>query len=112
MVDKKTLLKKFELQTKTVHIEAIDGDVKIKKLSIAQRQEVNEVLFGDATFSGDAANVEIEVTRYNKAAKLGVSFGLVEPSLSVDEIEQMSEDANDFILEVFGSIQEFDTPKK
>ena len=112
MLDKESLVEKFALQTKTVTIESAGGDVKIKKLTIAQRQEVNDLLFGEAKVAQANKGVEVEVTRYNKAAKLAVSYGLVEPKLSIREIEKLSEDANDFIMEVFNAIQEFDEPKK
>ena len=112
MIDKESLFDKFSLQSKTVHIDSIDGEVKVKKLTIAQRQEVNDLLFGDAKVAKSGKNMEIEVARYNKAAKLAVSYGLSEPKLSMREIEKLSEDANDFIMEVFNAIQEFDEQKK
>ena len=112
MLDKDSILEKFALQTKTVQIEAVGGEVKIKKLTIAQRQEVNDLLFGESKIAASGKQMEIEVTRYNKAAKLAVSHGLIEPKLTMREIEKLSEDANDFINEVFNAIQEFDEPKK
>ena len=112
MLDKEAMQEKFALQTKTVQIEAIGDEVKIKKLTIAQRQEVSDLLFGDAKIAQSGKPMEIEVARYNKAAKLAVSHGLIEPKLTMREIEKLSEDANDFINEVFNAIQEFDEPKK
>lgn len=112
MLDKSAILEKFTLGTKTVALESIDGEVKIKRLNIAQRQEVNDVLFGEAKIQKAGKNMEIEVTRYNRAALLGVSYGLVEPKLTQREISQLSESANDFLNEVFNAIQEFDEPKK
>lgn len=112
MLDKETIIDKFALQTKTISLESIEGEVKIKKLTVAQRQEVNDILFGDAKVVGASRSVEVEVARYNKAAKLAVSYGLVEPKLSMRDIEKLSEDANEFIMEVFNAIQEFDEPKK
>ncbi len=112
MLDKEELLTKFGLGTKTVALESVDAEVEIKRLTIAQRQEVNEVLFGDAKIQKAGKNMEIEVTRYNKAALIGVSYGLTKPKLSTREISHLSENANDFIIEVFNAIQEFDEPKK
>lgn len=112
MLDKTSLIEKFSSQTKSVAIESIGDEVKIKKLTIAQRQEVNETLFGTSTIQKAGKQIDIEVARYNKAAKLAVSYGLVEPKLSLRDIEKLDEDAEQFINEVFNAIQEFDEPKK
>lgn len=111
MLNKDALLDKFTSQTKVVLIDSVDDEVKIKKLTIAQRQEVNDVLFGDEKI-GKAGKVDVGITNYNKAAKLAVSYGLVEPKLSIRDIEKLDDSANDFINEVFNAIQEFDEPKK
>jgi len=113
MLDKKEFLNKYEPQTKVIALECMDGaEVKIKKLSVSQRQEVNDVMFGDAKFASGSKKMEVEVTRYNKASKLGVAYGLIEPRLSVSELDKLSEDVTEFINEVFSAIQEFDVPKK
>lgn len=112
MLDRDSILEKFSLQTKVVTLDSVKEEVKVRKLTIAQRQEVNDLLFGDSKIAQSGKNVEIELARYNKAAKLAVSYGLVEPKLSMRELDKLSEDANDFIQEVFNAIQEFDEPKK
>lgn len=112
MIDKEALISKFASQTKTVDISSIDAEVKIKKLTIAQRQEVNDILFAGSTLKKEGESVEVGVANYNKAAKLGVAYGLVEPKLSKKEIDSLSDSASDFINEVFNAIQEFDEPKK
>lgn len=112
MLDKDALLEKFTSQTKTVHIEAVGDEVKIKKLTIAQRQEVNDILFGNAVIQKTGKNVEVGITNYNKAAKVAVSYGLVEPKLTLRDIEKLDDTAADFINEVFNALQEFDEPKK
>jgi len=106
------LLAKFGLQEKTVFIDSIGDNVKIKKLTISQREEVNEILFGDAKIQTGRKKMEVGIANYNKAAKLGVSFGLVEPKLTLSDIDKMSDDVSNFINEVFNAIQEFDEPKK
>lgn len=114
MINKKDLLEQFGIgESKTIKIEAIDGEVKIKKLTVAQRSEVNKKLFKDADPVELAkGQVAIDMVNFNEAAKLGVSYGLVEPNLSLRDIENMSENALDFINETFNAIQEFDEPKK
>lgn len=112
MLDKEALLEKFGSQTKVIEIESIGEEVKIKKLTIAQRQEVNDILFANAVIQKAGQPVEVEITNYNKAAKLATSYGLIEPKMSLRDIEKLSDDAADFINEVFNAIQEFDEPKK
>lgn len=112
MLDKESLLDKFTSQTKTVMIESVSDEVKIKKLTIAQRSEVNEVLFGEAKIQKAGKNIEVGVTNYNKAAKIAVSYGLIEPKLTLREIEKLDDTAEGFINEVFNALQEFDEPKK
>lgn len=111
-VSKETLLSNFELQTKEVELDSICETVKIKKLTIAQREEVNEILFGESKMQSSSKRVEIEISRYNKASKLAVSYGLVEPKLSLNDINKLSDSASEFISEVFNAIQDFDEPKK
>jgi len=112
MLDKNSLLDKFTSQTKVILIDSVDDEVKIKKLTIAQRQEVNDILFGDAKMAKAGKSIDVGITNYNKAAKLAVSYGLVEPKLSLRDIEKLDDSANDFINEVFNAIQDFDEPKK
>lgn len=112
MLDKNTLLEKYGTQSKIVTLKSVEADVKIQKLTIAQRQEVNDLLFGESKMQKAGKAMEVEVTRYQKASKLAVSYGLVDPKLTTREIEKLSEDAADFVDEVFNAIQEFDVPKK
>lgn len=112
MLEKSALLEKFSLQTKKVMIESVGEEVEIKKLSIAQRQEVNEILFGNVTVKEAGKQRDISISNYNKAAKLGVSYGLVSPKLTIHDLNKLADNAAEFINEVFNAIQEFDEPKK
>lgn len=112
MITKEELLDKYSLQTKTVNIKAINAEVKIKKLTIAQRQEVDELLFGDAVAEGASKGIKVEIARYKKAAKLAVSYALVEPELKPADLDRLNDNATDFINEVYAAIEEFDQPKK
>jgi len=106
------LLARFGLQEKTVFINSIQSEVKIRKLNLIQREEVNDILFSNTKFLTGMKKVQVPMLDLSKAAKVGVSYGLVEPVLTLNDIEKFSEDSNDFIMEVFNAIQEFDEPKK
>lgn len=110
MLNKDDLKAKFALQTKTLHVKCVDDEVRIRKLTISQRAKVDEIMFADTQVQGE--EIKVEINRYRKASKLAVCFALIEPELSLRDIDELGEDSVRFVDEVYSALVEFDVPKK
>lgn len=111
MLKKEQLIQIYEPQSKVVYIKAVKEEVRIRKLTLAQRARVQEAMFGDkaVTKTGD---VPVEINGFAQGSKLAVSFALLEPEMSVRDLDALGDNAVDFINEIYSELEEFDRPKK
>jgi len=102
----------FGKETKEIEIEAWDNTkVTIKKLTIGEQAKVQAVLLKDRDLA-NAKEGQVSIDSYNKSVQLIVSLCLVEPKFTVKEIQDMSSDIAEGIMEINNKISEWSTPKK
>ena len=110
---KQNLLNKFTNQTKTFRVESWDTDVTIKQLSIIQNIQLQAALFkGQSQENMRAGTLQVDMELMQKTNIHAVSLALVEPALSVKEIESMGADFLVGVNEVKAKIDNWDEPKK
>ncbi|UTJ05389.1 hypothetical protein [Arcobacter roscoffensis] len=111
MLKKEDILSKFTSSTKTYESKVFEGEqIKVKKLSISERVVVDGVMLKNAKFEGSKVT-KIPPSDYNKAAYIATAYGMVEPKMTLEEIESLDNNALPFAIEVFEQIQELDKPK-
>ena len=100
---------KFSLKTKKVKIKALDAEVEIQELTYAQSVEFSKRIINGFDENGKAdlnydelADIKIEK----------VSLGLVEPTMSIDELKKLSTQATKAIDEIAEAIDAFETELK
>ncbi len=111
MLDIQTLKDKFATQSKTIYVKAVDDEVRIRKLSIAQRARVDEIMF-DGVVTDSKGEVPISINNYRKATKLAISFALIEPEMSLKDLDELGDDSVKFIDEIYNALSEFDKAGK
>ncbi len=111
---KEELFGRFKAETKEVAVKAWDNDkVTIRKLTIREASEVKSLLMNNATSEQlSSGKLEISVGLLEHSQYLAVSYALVTPKLTIEEIESLPTDALTGISEIHDAINEWDVPKK
>ena len=113
MLDKSALLDKFKRNEKTLKVKAWGGEVVIQQLSIKEKSEIESMIYGNATPEQlRDGTYKIDMNALISSRLKAVSYCLVEPKLSVDDLETLTGDASEGINEVYKAIEEFNAPKK
>ena len=113
MSKKQDILDRFKTEEKEIHVEAWGTDVTIRRLTIEERQRVEEAMMGDATVSDSVdGKVAVKVTDLNASVYLAVSAALVQPRFKVAELKALSEDARPGINEIHRALEAWDQPGK
>lgn len=109
---KEDILNKFKPETKTIRVEAWGTEVKIRKLTIKERNEVDSLVLKD-TDAAEVADgkVKVDLKKANEAIIRKVSYALVEPKFKPAELESLSEEAFEGVLEIEKALNEWDKPK-
>jgi len=112
-MNKKDLLEKFKPKTKKIEVKGWDDTVEIRELSNAEFTEVQALMIGD-TSEKDVVNgkMEVSIRDVERSKFLAVSMSLVNPKLSVKELEGMGVSAKPGIEEIYSEITRFNSPKK
>jgi len=97
MLDSKTLKEKFAPTIKVVEVKEWDDEVKIKRLTVKETDEYISV----KKEKGDIP-----------ALYTAVSFCLVEPKMSADELMQLNEASLPGVEEIFTHLNEISKTKK
>ena len=114
MITKKDLLAQFTQATETFTVEAWNNaQVQLRKLTIKEQADINAILFGDIT----TANVEelstsISLSAMQDAQILTAHYALVEPKMSVNDINNLPIEALAGIAEIHEALSEWSNPKK
>jgi len=113
MINKKDLFKKFNPETKTVNVKAWgEAPVEIRKLTIKEQADVNSLLYGNLSIEeAQEGTAHIDITAVQEAQILSVSYALVNPQLSVDEIKSMPSDFLEGIGEISEALNSWSNPK-
>ncbi len=110
MLDRKNLLSGFTLDEKTIKVKAWeslgDNEVKVRKLSVKESSEINSILFDGAEPKDGQYLVQID--KLKKAQIATVNYALVEPSLTRNELERLSDEAHEGIAEIYTEVMNFD----
>lgn len=113
MIEKNALLEKFKRNQKKIKVKAWGEEVVIQQLSVKEKSEVESFILGDATPEelrngtfkiGMAAAIESRI--------LAVSYALVEPKMSVEDLNSLDASASEGLGEIYQAIEDFNTPKK
>lgn len=102
-------LSNFALKEKVVKIKAWDGEVKIRELTTKQRSEIIEIMQGDSLL--DEKGSSLKLSNLIKAQILTAHYGLVDPALSIKDIENLSESAFEGIKEINEAIESLSKKK-
>lgn len=111
---KQELFALYPAETKEIQVKAWNNNkVKIKKLTIKQDDEVQSMLMNNASV-GDlqGGKLEVSVGLLQKSQWLAVSYALIEPKLTVDELSGLPIDAQAGVGEIHEALQAWSKPKK
>ncbi|MDD5406013.1 MAG: hypothetical protein PHE73_03605 [Sulfurovaceae bacterium] len=113
-ITKEELFALYPAETKEMQVKAWQNmSVKIKKLTIKQDDEVQAMLMNNASANDlKDGKLEVSVSLLQKSQWLAVSYALVEPRLTVDEISSLPTDAFAGVSEIYDALQEWGKPKK
>jgi len=102
---------KFKNETKKIKIDG--EEVTIRRLTNKEANEVQEILLSDAS-SKEIENGEVKVSvgKLREVQLLAVSYALVEPKMSRDDLESLPEGSFDLISKIYEAVQNWDKPKK
>ena len=95
---------KYKSVEKMIKVKALDANVKIKTLSLADSKRVDEVLFRNGFKEDGSANFTMD--DITEAKLLKVSLSLVSPVMSVTELKALPSDAMDAVNEIAEAINE------
>lgn len=112
-MDKRELLKKFKPKSKKLHVKAWDETVEIRELNAGEFIEINSIIM-DGSVKEDLIDgkMNVSIANVEKAKFTRVSKALVNPKLSVEELESLGESAIAGINEINDEIGKFNAPKK
>lgn len=109
MLELKNLQEIYKTKEKVVTIKAWGGDVKIKELTTKQRSEIVEVMQGDSQI--DEKGAGLKLSNLTKAQVLTAHYALVEPAMSIKDIENLSESAFEGIKEINDEVEKLSKKK-
>lgn len=113
MLDKNALLGKFKRNEKTIQVKAWGDEVKIQQLSIKEKSEIEALIYGNATPKElEKGSFKIDIKLLMASRMKAVSYSLVEPLMSVDDLESLIGEASEGINEIYKEIEEYNVPKK
>lgn len=100
-----------KINEKVVKIPSWGGEVKIRPLSIKERGEVISVLQGDVDINDEWKPSNISLSAITKAQILTAHYALIEPKISVSELEDMPESAFAGIKEICDEVEKLNAKK-
>lgn len=106
------LLEKYKRATKTVEIKAWNTEVTLKQLSIKEGIEVQSILLDGQDLSKVKDKLQVDIVALTNSTVRTVSYALLEPKMSVKELESMGQDGLDGIQEIKQILDDWDKPKK
>ena len=119
MLNLEDIQKKVGVKTKSKTLKSVPGEVTIGELTIAQQEQVNDILFAHIDLSDEKHKnlkeddkIKIDPKNFIEAKRLTVSFGLIEPKMSLDDLKDLGTKGYALINEVYDAIKEFDSEKK
>lgn len=114
MGKKQDLLNKFKPKTKEIEVKAWGGiTVEIRELSISEVNDIQASMLENTPLDEiSKGKVNISIGKLEEAKTKAVSLALVEPKLSVDELNKMGVTAKDGVAEIYDAIKEMEQPKK
>lgn len=110
MLELNDILMKFQTtKEKAVTIKSWNGDVKIRELTTAQRAEIIETMQGDSQI--DEKGKGLKLANLTKAQILTAHYALVEPKMSIKELESLAESAYEGIKEICDEVEKLSKKK-
>lgn len=105
MLDLKQIMQKNPVDEKVVKIASWGGEVKIRPLSIKERNDVVSVL------QDGLDEKSMAIDKVVKAQILTAHYALNEPKLSISEIESLPESAFKGIKEICDEVEKLNAKK-
>lgn len=113
MLNKEDLLGKFKRNEKTIQVKAWGGEVVIQQLSIKEKGEIEALIYGNSTPKElEKGTFKLDIKSLMASRMKAVSCSLVEPKMSVEDLESLTGDASEGINEIYKAIEDFNAPKK
>lgn len=109
MLNLKDIQNLCQTQEKVITIKAWNGDVKIRELTTKQRAEVIEVMQGNSEI--DEKGTNLKLSNLTKSQILLAHYALVEPAMSLKDIENLSESAFEGIREINEAVEKLSKKK-
>ena len=107
-----SFLDKFKTKTKKVFIKEWGEEVEIKQLSLGEKNEVDYLMLKgkeqDLSQKDGKIKVEIELDKFNESVFLAVSYALVNPKMSLEDVKALNADAMAGILEVKAHLDDWE----
>lgn len=94
----------FALNERVVKIKAWSGEVKLRDLNTAEYNQILSV--AGVSASDDKLKNELDIAKLVKSQMLCASLALVEPKLSLKEIESLNKEAFAGISEIYSLVME------
>ena len=111
LLSKDDILKKFVTDEKVIDVKAWGGKVKIRKLTMKEKAEINELMLSDATQEElEKGQVRIAISKMAEVKMRAVAYALVEPRLSYNELRQLDGAAMEGVDEIYEELEKFDQP--
>lgn len=112
MLDKSLLFEKYNRGSKEVEVPAWGGTVKIQKLTIKEKTEIESILYANASQKElSKGSFKIDLSQMMAAQIKSISYALVEPSMSIEELEGLTGEAIEGLKQLAKEIDDFNTPK-
>lgn len=87
----------YAVENKTVHIEALNADITLRELTIAEADAFNKRLLKGYTGKGEP---EINMEEATKINYEKVALAMVEPKMSVEQLQALPSSASKAIQEI------------
>lgn len=105
MLKLQNIKENFSAEEKVVNVKAWGGEVKIRPLTIAER---NEVI---ATMQKDGAQEKVGLADFIAAQIKTAHFALVDPKISEEELKALPERAFEGVKEICDEVEKLNAKK-
>lgn len=111
---KKDFMNKFKTKTKEITVKAWDNEpVEIRELTVSEANDVQSMMLKDTdTDVLSKGKVEVSISAIESSKIRAVSYALVNPKLSEEELSGLGNAARDGINEIYEALTELNKPGK
>lgn len=97
----------FKPAERTIKVKALgDKEVTIKNLTVAESNQITGVLTKDAEIDLKTGGFRSLPVPFQNSKLLAISLAMVDPKMSVEELEALSQTADDALTEIYEAIRD------